>query len=51
MYECNVPAGIEKDVSSPLEINFRLDKAKVEEKGTQDKYKLITSICTMGYNR
>ena len=34
-----------------LKINFKLDKAKVEDKETEDKYAVITSICTMGYNR
>ena len=51
MYECPVPADIKKDISSTLKINFRLDKANVEEKETEDKYKVIASICTLGYDR
>lgn len=51
VYECNVASGIEKDVRSTLEINFSLDKAKAEDSETEDKYKVITSLCTMGYER
>ena len=51
VYECNVPAGVDKNERSTLEVEFSLDKSKAEDSETEDKYKVITSICTMAYNR
>ena len=51
VYECTVPSGIEKNTRSTLKINFSFDKTKAEASENEDKYKVITSLCTMGYNR
>ena len=51
VYECAVPSGIDKDIASILNINFSLDKTKAEASETEDTYKVITSLCTMGHDR